>query len=164
MIRDRMTRLRQTSEQGSAIIEFVFVAVLVMVPLIYAIAAVAAVERSLLAVRDAARDAGRAFAATDAAATTELTVQRALARVAAAVRISLANQGLPDDADVRFVAAEARCDAPPITPMLTPGAEFAICVRRRMDVPGVPSILSGPSIMTVGRYVLHVDDYRSLPE
>ena len=53
---------------GSAIIEFVFVAVIVMVPLVYLIIAVATVQRSELAVSQAAREAGRAFATADSAA------------------------------------------------------------------------------------------------
>jgi Flp pilus assembly protein TadG len=166
VVRVVRTRLRggsATSEQGTAIIEFVFVAVIVMVPLVYAIAAVATAQRSLLAVRDAAREAGRAFATTDEAATAELTVQRALARVTAAVRISLHNQGFADDTAVRFVPAGAGCDTTPITPVLAPGAEFTICVRRRTDLPGIPSILSGRGVTTTGRYVVHVDDYRSSP-
>jgi hypothetical protein len=152
-----------TSDQGTAIIEFVFVALVVMVPLVYTIAAAATVQRSVLAVREAAREAGRAFATTDVAATPELTERRALDRLTAAVRISLANQGLPDDAEVRFVAVGARCDEASITPILAPGAQFTICVRRSMDLPGVPGILSGRGIATTGRYLLHVDDYRSLP-
>jgi Flp pilus assembly protein TadG len=160
---DRLSRGEPTGDQGTAIIEFVFVAVVVMVPLVYAIAAVAIAQHSLLAVRDAARAAGRAFATTDGAATPPLTVRRALDRVAAAVRISLANQGLPDDADVRFVAAGAGCDQASTTPTLAPGAQFTICVRRRLDLPGVPGLLSGRGISTTGRYVLHIDDYRSLP-
>jgi hypothetical protein len=162
--RDRPRQSRPTRDQGTAVIEFVFVAVIVMVPLIYAIAAAATVQRSLLGVGDAAREAGRAFATTNLAATPELTTRRALERVTAAVRISLANQGLPDDADVRFVPAGADCDEAPITPGVTPGAEFTICVRRSMDLPAVPGILSGRGITTTGRYVLHIDDYRSLPE
>ena len=148
-----MTRDDQT---GTAIVEFVFLAVLVMVPLTYLIVAVATVQRSSLAVTQAARDAGRAFATSD-------TAVEARKRVAAAVRLALADQGLPADADVRFVAVGAGCDAAPIVPRLLPGAEFAVCVSRDVSLPGVPSVLAGRGIRTRGEYLVHVDDFRPAP-
>ena len=141
---------------GSAIVEFVFVAVIVMVPLVYLIAAVATVQRNTLAVTQAARDAGRAFATTDDPA-------QARGRAEAAVRLALADQGLPNDATVRFVASGARCDAPSVAPRLAPGAEFTVCVTRTVALPGVPTVLTGRGIRTVGEYVIHVDDFRQAP-
>jgi len=141
---------------GSAIVEFVFVAVVIMVPLVYLIASVASVQRSQLAVSQAAREAGRAYATSD-------TAVEARARVIAAVRLALADQGLPDDSTVRFVAADDDCDGPSVTPRLTPGAEFAVCVTRRADLPGVPSLLAGRGIRTRAEYVVHVDDFRQSP-
>lgn len=148
-----MRRLERGDDGGSAIVEFVFVAVVVMVPLIYLIAAVATVQRNQLAVSQAARDAGRAFATSDTAAEADL-------RVRAAVRLALADQGLPNDATVRFVPPGSSCDAGPITPKLEAGAEFAVCVSRRTRLPAVPSVLSGRGIRSIGEYVVHVDDFR----
>jgi Flp pilus assembly protein TadG len=141
------------ADGGSAIIEFVFVAVVIMVPLMYLIAAVATVQRAQLAVSQAARDAGRAFATSD-------TSGQAGARVEAAVRLALADQGLPDDASVRFVASGAGCDGRRVTPVLRAGAEFAVCVSRRTELPGVPTVLSGRGIRTTAEYIVHVDDFR----
>jgi Flp pilus assembly protein TadG len=143
------------NEDGSAVLEFVFIAVLVMVPLIYLIVAVATVQRSQLAVTQAAREAGRAFATSDGAA-------GAPARVHAAVQLALRNQGLADDAAVRFVPAGASCTAGSIVPQLAPGAAFTVCVTRQVELPAVPSLLAGRGISTVGRYVVHVDDYRTV--
>jgi Flp pilus assembly protein TadG len=143
-------------DSGNAIVEFVFIAVLVMVPLIYLIAAVATVQRNSLAVSQAARDAGRAFATSESA-------DEARDRVTAAVRLALADQGLPDDADVRFVAAGASCDSTAVAPQLTPGARFTVCVSRRVRLPAVPSVLTGRGIRTVGAFTVYVDDYRSSP-
>jgi Flp pilus assembly protein TadG len=147
---------RAPADDGTAIIEFVFVAVIVMVPLVYLITSVATVQRSRLAVTQAARDAGRAFA-------TSPTAARAPLRARAAVRLALADQGLPDDAQLRFVAIGTPCDAASVTPRLAPGAQFAVCVRRHVELPAVPSVLEGRGITTVGRYVVHIDDYRALP-
>ena len=153
MRRAAMSRGLGGDDGGSAIIEFVFVAVIVMVPLVYLIAAVATVQRNSLAVSDAARDAGRAFATSD-------TPAQARARARVAVRLALTDQGVPDDARLRFVAARSSCDGPAVTPQLAPGSEFAVCVTRSVTLPGIPSLLAGRGITTVGRYVVHVDDFR----
>lgn len=142
-------------DDGNAIVEFVFAAVIVMVPLVYLVVAVSAVQRSAFAVSHAAREAGRAFAVSE-------RPSEAAGRARAAVRLALADQGLADDADVRFVAAGSSCTAPPVEPVLAPGAQFAICVSRRTVIPGVPSLLAGRAITTVGRYVVHVDEYRTV--
>jgi Flp pilus assembly protein TadG len=149
-----VTRLRR-DESGSAIVEFVFVAIIVLVPLVYVIAAVATVQRNTLAVTQAARDAGRAYATSESA-------PGARRRVEAAVRLALADQGLPDDAQVRFVASGATCSAAAIRPRLQPGAQFAVCVTRRVRLPAVPTVLTGRGIRAVGRFLVHVDDYRAV--
>jgi hypothetical protein len=151
----RALRRRLARDDGNAIIEFVFVAVILLVPLVYVVAAVASIQRSQLAVTQAARNAGRAFATSD-------TPGEAGARARAAVRLALADQGLPDDATLRFVRAGAGCDAPAIVPQLQAGAEFAVCVIRHAPLPGVPKPLAGRGITAKGVYVVHVDDFRSL--
>lgn len=143
------------TDGGNAIVEFVFVAVIVLVPLIYLIVAVATVQRSSLAVSQAAREAGRAFATSDTAAD-------AMVRARAAAGIALRDQGLPDDVELRFVAAGSSCDAPAAEPELRAGAVFTVCVVRPVALPAVPSILEGRGIVTVGEYVVHVDDYRTV--
>jgi Flp pilus assembly protein TadG len=153
MTRARPTRLARDDDAGSAIIEFVFVAVILMVPLVYLVAAVATVQRNQLAVTQAARNAGRAYATSD-------TQAQADQRARAAVRLALDDQGLPDDARVRFVRSGAACSDRSVQPHLTAGAEFTVCVTRRVQLPAVPSVLSGHAITTVGEYVVHVDDFR----
>jgi hypothetical protein len=115
---------------------------------------VATVQRSELAVSQAAREAGRAFATADHAAD-------ALPRAQAAVHIALHDQGLSDDVEVRYVPAGASCTGTATTtPVLTAGAQFTVCVIRTVEIPGIPQFLSGKGITTVGEYVVHVDDYR----
>lgn len=142
------------ADRGSAIVEFTFLAVLVMVPLVYLVVAVASVQRSSSAVGDAARAAGRAMAQAD-------SVVQGQARAQAAVRITFEDAGLSvDSAQVRIVAPGSECAGPVVQPSLAPGAEFAVCVMRQAEIPGVPTILAGRSVQTVGRYVVHVDDFR----
>jgi hypothetical protein len=151
----QLSRLRRQPDRGSAILEFVFVAVVVLVPLVYLVVAVAAIQRSSLAVTNAAREAGRAFATSDSDAT-------APGRARVAAQLALSDQGAADAVDLRYVAAGAGCNSAQIRPHLVPGAVFTICVERAFEVPGVPSVLSGRGITTVGKYVVHVDDYRTV--
>ncbi len=149
----RPRRRVDADDGGSAIIEFVFVAVVVMVPLVYLVVAVASVQRSELAVSQAAREAGRAFATADRAAD-------ARPRAEAAIAIALRDQGLPTDVEVSYVPAGGSCDAAPVTPRLAAGAQFTVCVVRHVHLPAVPGVLAGKGITTIGRYTVHVDDYR----
>jgi Flp pilus assembly protein TadG len=144
-------------DDGSAIIEFVFVAVLVFIPLIYLIVAVAVVQRARLATSNAARDVGRAIATSDSA-------DQADRRAQAALRIAIANQGLqPADVQLRYVAAGADCQtAAQIVPSLAAGAEFRVCVIRHQRLPAVPTVLSGRGVTTVGAYLVHVDEFRTI--
>jgi len=142
-------------ESGNAAIEFIFVALMILVPIAYFVTAVASIQRSNVGVAQAAREAGRAFATGESTAD-------AVARAGAAVRLALADQGLPDDAEMRFVPAEASCRSGSVTPALAPGAVFAVCVVRHAQLPGVPTLLAGHGITTVGRYLIHVDDFRTV--
>jgi Flp pilus assembly protein TadG len=152
----RRAVLVDSRDQGTAIIEFVFIAILVLVPLVYLVTAVALVQRSSLAVTNAAREAGRAFATAESDGS-----GRARAQVAA--RLALADQGVTDPVDLRYVAAGATCDSAPVVVHLIPGEVFTICVKRSLLLPGVPSVLSGRGVTTEGKYTVHVDDYRSWP-
>ena len=141
----------EARDSGNAIIEFVFVALVIMVPLVYLLVAVATVQRAQVAVANAARDAGRAYVTAQGGAEADT-------RVDAASRLALANAGL-DPAAPRFVPAGASCDADSITPRLIPGEVFTVCVTRRVDLPAIPSIVQGRGITVTGRYTVHVDDY-----
>lgn len=151
-------RIRSSDDDGSAIVEFVFVAVVMLVPLIYLIAAVAVAQRTNLAVSTAAREAGRAYATSDTSA-------QARRRAEAAVRLALADQGIgAAQTELRYTRATGDCDGRRVAPALEPGTEFAVCVIRRVQLPGVPSVLAGQGIRSVGRYVVHVDDFREAPD
>jgi Flp pilus assembly protein TadG len=155
LIRLRWRRVHRDGERASAVIEFIFVAVLVLVPLIYLVIAVAVVQRARLATTNAARDVGRAIA-------TAATAEQAQIRAQAALRVALDGQGLrPDEVELRFVDAGADCRAGSIiTPSLAPASVFAVCVIRHQPLPAVPTVLSGSGVTVIGRYLLHVDDFR----
>jgi hypothetical protein len=154
LLRDRWEQVRREDERASAIIEFVFVAVLVLVPLIYLIVAVAVVQRSRLATTNAARDVGRAIA-------TSATAGQAEVRAQAALRAALHGQGLtPAEVELRYVDAGADCRSPATVPSLAPASVFAVCVIRHQPLPAVPTVLSGRGVTIIGRYLVHVDDFR----
>ncbi len=154
MIGRQWLRVRREPDRGSAIIEFVGIGILVMVPLIYLLVAVATVQRDQAAVSAAARNAGRAFADADDVRTGEL-------RAAVAARLAFTDAGLHDEPRLRFVAPGADCAATAVAPSLAPGAEFTVCVSRTTRMPGVPRLLAGRGVTTEARFVVHVDDYRA---
>lgn len=145
-------------DEGRAMIEFVFLGVLTMVPLLYLVVAAFHLERDVFAVTQAAREAGRAYATADDPVSAE-------ARAAYAMNLALADQGVPaGGATLRYVPVSASCSAGATgAQSLEPGAEFAVCVTRVMQLPAVPGYAIGRSNTVTGRYVVHVDEYRTDP-
>jgi hypothetical protein len=90
---------RVDGERGSALVEFVFIALVVFVPLIYIVAGFSAVQRGVFASTAAAREAGRAMATAPDPATGQ---DRALRAAALAVE-----DRAVDATDVRLAYAAA---------------------------------------------------------
>ena len=65
------------AERGSALVEFVFVAVVVFVPLVYLVAGFSAVQRGVFASTAAAREAGRAIGTAPDPVTGQVRAERA---------------------------------------------------------------------------------------
>src|SRR6476661_10084103 len=76
------------AERGSAVVEFVFLAVLLMVPLFYLVMVMARLQAGAYAVSAAAREAGRAY-------TTAESPAQGPARAQAAADIAFGDQGFP---------------------------------------------------------------------
>jgi Flp pilus assembly protein TadG len=128
--------VRSFGERGSALVEVSWLAILLMVPLLYAVIAVFDVQRSAFAVSGAARAAGRAF--TQSPSETAAP-QRALAAAALALR----DQGLElDEGSLRIA-----CTPDPAN-CLAPGSVVTVGVTRLVPLPMLPEILGGqrPSI------------------
>lgn len=143
-----------TRDRGAASIEFVFLGILVMVPLLYLVIAAFEVQRNAFAVTQAAREAGRAWStAPDAAAAPE--------RARYAMELAIRDQGLdPGGTHLRYGPVGSGC-ADADAASLEPGAEFEVCVVRTFRVPAVPSFLDGGNNAVTGRFVVHIDDFRS---
>lgn len=145
-----------SDDQGRAMIEFIFLGVLTLVPLLYLVIAAFDLERSVFAVTQAAREAGRAYATAD-------DPLRAEARASYSAGLALRDQGLSATGmSLRYVAVAAGCSTGGGgAETLAPGADFAVCVTRTVQLPGIPGYFTGRSNTVTGRYVVHVDDFRA---
>jgi Flp pilus assembly protein TadG len=135
-------------DEGTATIEFTFLAILLLVPLVYVVLSASQVQRNAYAAAEAARDAGRAYVRADTAGEGEREAY-------AAARLAFRDQGLelPQDA-VRIT-----CSA---NPCLTPGARVTVSIDARAVLPGVPSLgRAAASVRVSAHHVEVVDAYRA---
>lgn len=147
-----MSRTAWAGDEGSAVVEFVGLTFVLLVPLVYLVLVVGRLEAAGFAAEGAAREAARVFVASDE---TSAAAPRALA----AAGVALADQGLHDDpADAVSIACSAAC--------LTPGSEVAVDVRLSVPLPFVPQFLRGAvplSIPVAAQRTAVVDEYREAP-
>ena len=121
----RWLRRLTAEERGSAVVEFVFLEVLLLVPLVYLVLTLARVQAGAFAVATAAREAGRAYVT----AATEASAQ---ARADAAARIAFEDQGfLPPEGRVTLT-----CDG---TPCLRPEGRVEVVGTLRVALPLIPT-------------------------
>lgn len=150
-------RARLWDDDGNAIVEFLTLGIALLLPLVYVVLAVFSVQGSLFAVKQAAREAGRALA-------TASSVDGGVARARYAADLALADQGLPRDESVFYAPDGGQCERRDGgAETLVPGATFVVCVSRQVGVPGVGRYVLRRGITVTGRYVVHVDQYRGVP-
>ena len=138
-------------EEGSALIEFVGLAVLLLLPLLYLLLSVFAVQRAAFAVTQAAREAGRAYA-------TSPSLSQAESRATYAAELALNSQGVRETVSVRYAAAGSGCSGAGgagSAASLLPGARFVVCVRTQAALP------LGGAITVNGQYGVSVDSFRT---
>ena len=137
-------------DSGSAIIEFVYLAVLLMVPLVYLLLTVFRVQAAAYSVSGAAREAGRVFVSSDPS-------DDPGARAFAASSLALSDSGLtlrPDQLDIS-------CS---VDPCLTPGATVEVTIDYTVALPFMPRFLGerGPaSVRVTSRHLEVVDRFRA---
>jgi len=83
------------SDDGNALVEFVYLAVLLLIPLVYVMITVFLVQRAAFGTTEAARQAGRAYARAD-------TITQAQARGTAAAGLAMRDQGVSAPPNTRF--------------------------------------------------------------
>ncbi len=124
-------RRRTRDEQGSALVEVVWLSLLLLVPLVYLLVSVFEVQRASFGVSGAARAAARAYSlAPDESS--------ARARAVAAAAVALKDQGV----DPSEVAIEVHCTPTPGN-CLSPGSLIEVDVHHQVKLPLVPSALGG---------------------
>ncbi|MGY1636307.1 TadE/TadG family type IV pilus assembly protein [Geodermatophilus sp. SYSU D00742] len=149
-LRARLGRLDR--ERGSALVEFVFIAIVVFVPLVYIVAGFSAVQRGVFASTAAAREAGRAIG-------TAPDPVSGAARAEVAARLAVEDQAV-DATDVRLAYAPpgAGCEAAgSYVPSLTPGEEFSVCVTVTVRIPLLPEFVDANT--ATGQFVVERDRY-----
>ncbi|ACV78036.1 hypothetical protein [Nakamurella multipartita] len=153
--RGRLARPDEPADEGRALIEVIFLAVLILIPTIYILITVLRIQSATFAVSQGARDAGRIM---DFAPTTAVGV----ARAEEIARLALQDQKVSAEGmDLRFVPVGADCvNSPEITPTLQAGAVYDVCVVAVVSLPGVPTAISGSRNTVSGVFTLHVGDFR----
>ncbi len=137
-------------ESGSALVEFVWLALLLLVPLVYILLAVFDVQRASFGAAAASRAAGRAYAlaSTDAAG---------LLDARAAAGVALADQGIDAPVDVAI-----SCE--PAPPCHVRGRTITVRLSSRVVLPLVPTALGGgaPSFAISAEHRVPIGRYREL--
>lgn len=144
-------RQRLRGEDGNALIEFVFLGIIMLIPLVYLVVAVSYVQRNVYGVTQAAREVGRAYADTG---------DPAAARYAG--NLAMSDQHLSSsDIEIGWAGSGGECsDLDNGLPPLATGEVFSVCVTRHLTIPGVPAFVGASHNTVTGRFVVHVDDYR----
>jgi len=133
--RARMEVRRGRDERGSAVVEFVFLGVLLLVPVVYLVLTVGRLQGGSFAVVGAADQAAKVY--VDAP-----TPQDADARARAAVRVALADFGFSEEQATVDIACSAAC--------LAPGSTVTVVVSLDVPLPLIPAIAgTHPSAATV---------------
>lgn len=140
--------MRPSEDEGAALVEFTWLAVLLMVPLVYGLLSVFAVQRTAFGVTEAARQAGRAYAtAPDTGA--------GLQRAQLASDLALGDQGAVADGPVQVQDPAG----------LAPGGTVRVTVRATVTLPvlGVllPSSIS-PRIPVQATHTEVVDVFQAV--
>ncbi|MEO7981310.1 MAG: pilus assembly protein [Sporichthyaceae bacterium] len=149
-----MTRLpARGADDGNAIIEFVYLAVLLMLPLVYVLLIVFRVQAAAYAVSSAVREAGRVYATSD-------SVGDASGRAFSAARIVMADSNLTLSAD----QVEISCSPSPCG--LQPGSQVDVVMTYAVALPLVPRFFSDrapASVRVSSRHLEVVDRFQAGP-
>lgn len=119
----------RSGERGSALVEFTWIGLLLLLPLVYVIVTVFTVQRSAYGATEAARSAGRAFILSPDVAT-------ARQRAYDAARLSMSDQGVaisPSNVVIVCRPTPQSC--------LQPGSSIEVRIHVDVRLPLVPDVL-----------------------
>lgn len=126
----RPVRPDAVSERGSASLEFITAGLILLIPLVYLVLALSALQAGALAVEGAARQAARVYVQAPNHA-------EGTARALRAVQFGLADYGIP--ADTAGVQIDCR---PSANECLTRRGVVVVTVRISVPLPLVPDVLA----------------------
>ena len=147
----RRSGQRVRDERGAAVVEFIALAVLMLIPLIYLVMMMARLQAGSFAVSQAAREAGRAFVTAESGSD-------AAGRAQSAARIAFLDHSF--DGTGRLSIA---CDG---TPCLRPDGRVETTATVRVPLPLIPAFAREVIPMSVPASATHlstVDRFRGLP-
>lgn len=133
-------------DAGNAMLEFVYLSILLMVPLVYLLTTVFQVQRAAFGVTEAARQAGRAYATAE-------TADAGMVRARAAAEIALRDQGLTLAEPLVLRASDG----------VAPGSQVRVVVRHRVVLPLVGGLFGGavpPNIPVQASHLAVVDRFK----
>lgn len=136
LLRHRRGGASAGDDRGSALVEFVVLVPLLLLPLVYLVVVLARLQAGAFAAQAGAASAARAAATSpDAASATGASAE--------AVALAVADQG--------FAAGSASTTTTCATsPCLEPGGRITVTVRLQVDLPGVPALVRGAVPASVG--------------
>ncbi|UWX96283.1 hypothetical protein N2K95_11470 [Arthrobacter zhaoxinii] len=126
------TERQSPEEDGSAVVEFIFLGLLLLVPVVYLVITVGQVQAASFAVVGAADAAARVYAAAPDAVVAEQ-------RAADAAELALSDFGLETDSMLVDVSCSDTC--------LVPGSTVTVSVRFEVPLPGLPWTTGAPVVV-----------------
>ncbi|MDA3022127.1 MAG: pilus assembly protein [Actinomycetota bacterium] len=146
LMRRRLRDFR-SSEDGNAVIEFLVIGVLVLIPMAYLVLCVMRVQAATFASAQAVREAGRAFNSAD-------SVSQGQTAARTAARLAFSDQGFdfPESA-LRISCPESAC--------LAPGSVAEVSLNWRVVLPWIPAgLTSEVSVPIEVQHRVPIDEYR----
>ena len=137
------------SESGTVLVEVTWLAILLLVPLVYVVLSVFAVQRAAFAATAAARAAGRAYVTAPSLADAE-------ARARAAGEVALTDQGVDGAGTTMSVGCR------PAGACLSPGSVVHVEVRAQVPLPLLPPVFGDqpPSIRVEAEHTVPYGTFR----
>jgi Flp pilus assembly protein TadG len=140
----------ERGERGSAVVEFSWLALLLLVPLIYVMLGVFDVQRASYGATAATRAAGRAFTIVPAG----FSEDDARSRAFEAARLAMKDQGMELSADQLKITCNPAC--------LEPGSTVTVELDAEVPLPLIPDALGGerPAVHISASHTESYGEYR----
>ena len=137
------------AEDGSASLEFIVVAVGILLPLTYIVITVGALHRAYAAASHGVRESARILMQADSFGAGEMAAR-------SAATLAFADHGIAMPPEALRIACTGPC--------LTPGSQVQVDLRWDMPLPWVPEAWSGPAAWPItASQTLVIDSFRADP-